>query len=156
MWHTGTRIVFWFVYSIDYVCFYLVLKTKCGLRLVCSVYQCFVSGKFRYARWQMLLLPQDGHHHLASAWEGQNMWQVDICAHSKGIKLNFDFRCCFAMLAISAMMFEDVDMFIHELQHAFWYRTGAIWLHQYYCFLMFLRLKLVSSPRFLWQRCFRC
>lgn len=51
----GTRIVFWFVCSIDYVCFYLVLKTKCDLRLVCSVYQCFVSGKFRYARWQMLL-----------------------------------------------------------------------------------------------------
>ena len=39
------------------------------------------------------------------------------------IKLNFDFRCCFAMLAISglnAMMFEDVDIFIHGLQHAFW------------------------------------
>ena len=67
----GTRIVFWFVCSIDYVWFYLVLKTKYGLRLVCGVCQCFVSRKFWYARWRMLFLPQDGHHHLALAWEGQ-------------------------------------------------------------------------------------
>lgn len=80
----GTRIVFWFVWSIDYICFYLVLKTKCGWDL----FAVFANALFR-GNFDMLV----DRCFFAAGWtpppsfgmRGANMWQVDICAPSKGI-----------------------------------------------------------------------